>query len=104
MENEANDGLTPRTQKQTSVSLALLMTGLVLAVPAMAQPVTSVSAGYAHTLFVKSDGSLWVMGHNDWRQLGDGIQPPSACLSRSRTSSYRGDYARTAFSLAMLFK
>ena len=34
--------------------------------------VTAVAAGDGHSLFVKSDGSLWTMGRNDYGQLGDG--------------------------------
>ena len=37
-----------------------------------AQAVTQVSAGKYHTLFLKSDGGLWVMGWNVSGQLGDG--------------------------------
>jgi len=40
---------------------------------AFAQPVTKVAAGgNAHSLFLKSDGSLWAMGDNNYGQLGDG--------------------------------
>lgn len=36
--------------------------------------VTSIASGdYAyHSLFLKSDGSLWTMGYNNFGQLGDG--------------------------------
>ena len=34
--------------------------------------VVSVAAGYNHSLFVKSDGSLWAMGYNNNGQLGNG--------------------------------
>jgi alpha-tubulin suppressor-like RCC1 family protein len=37
-----------------------------------AQPVTQIAAGQYHSLFLKSDGSLWVMGWNMYGQLGDG--------------------------------
>jgi alpha-tubulin suppressor-like RCC1 family protein len=34
--------------------------------------VTKISAGYEHSLFLKSDGSLWAMGHDNYGQLGYG--------------------------------
>ena len=34
--------------------------------------VTAVAAGYLHSLFLTSDGSLWAMGDNSFGQLGDG--------------------------------
>lgn len=34
--------------------------------------VTEVAAGESHTLFIKTDGSLWAMGNNNYGQLGDG--------------------------------
>jgi alpha-tubulin suppressor-like RCC1 family protein len=42
--------------------------------------VTAVAAGWYHSLFIKSDGSLWATGDNEYGQLGDGttnnaIQP-----------------------------
>ena len=37
-----------------------------------AQPVTRIAAGGFHSLFLKSDGSLWGMGYNAYGQLGDG--------------------------------
>ena len=42
------------------------------AASAVAPTVTSVSAGYLHSAFVKSDGTLWTMGRNVSGQLGDG--------------------------------
>ena len=32
----------------------------------------TVASGYSHTLFTKTDGSLWVVGRNNYGQLGDG--------------------------------
>ena len=41
---------------------------------ALAQPTTvvSVNAGGSHSMYVKSDNTLWAMGSNDYGQLGDG--------------------------------
>ena len=38
----------------------------------MASNVTAIAAGAMHSLFLKSDGSLWAMGANYDGQLGDG--------------------------------
>src|SRR6185369_10211392 len=55
------------------LSVGLILTALVLpAFSGGAQPVTKISAGLAHSLFVRSDGSLWAMGLDISGQLGDG--------------------------------
>jgi alpha-tubulin suppressor-like RCC1 family protein len=51
-------------------SLALLLWQAV-AIQA-ATTVTNIAAGAFHSLFLKSDGSLWAMGWNYYGQLGDG--------------------------------
>jgi alpha-tubulin suppressor-like RCC1 family protein len=38
----------------------------------VASGVKTVGAGYTHSFFVKNDGSLWVMGFNNYGQLGNG--------------------------------
>jgi len=40
--------------------------------PMVAGNVTAIAAGYFHSLFLQSDGSLWGMGYNGYGQLGDG--------------------------------
>src|SRR5215472_13639449 len=49
--------------------------GLTPAGRVPAQTVTHISAGYAHSLFSKSDGSLWAMGDNTYGELGIGFAP-----------------------------
>ncbi|MGC9943360.1 MAG: hypothetical protein ABSE48_16150 [Verrucomicrobiota bacterium] len=39
----------------------------------VASNVTTISAGFDNSMFVKNDGSLWVMGDNDFGQLGEGF-------------------------------
>lgn len=38
--------------------------------------VVAIAVGYLHSLFLKSDGSLWAMGRNSDGQLGDGTTTP----------------------------
>ena len=59
---------TPQTLKIA----CLLCAAMLQAVTSGAQPVTTVAAGGEHSLFLKSDGSLWAMGDNEYGQLGDG--------------------------------
>ena len=40
--------------------------------------VTAISAGHAHTLALRSDGTVWAWGNNDWGQLGTGNTRGSA--------------------------
>ena len=35
---------------------------------------TAIAAGEYHTLAIKSDGTLWAWGNNDYGQLGDVLQ------------------------------
>src|ERR1035441_3123839 len=59
---------TPQTLK-----IACLLCVIVLqAVTSGGQTVAKVAAGSDHSLFLKSDGSLWAMGNNNFGQLGDG--------------------------------
>ena len=58
--------------KRNLIQICLLCAVLLQAVTSGAQPVTKVAAGGEHSLFLKSDGSLWAMGENAEGQLGDG--------------------------------
>jgi alpha-tubulin suppressor-like RCC1 family protein len=40
-----------------------------------APPVTHIAGGFYHSIFSKSDGSLWTMGDNGYGQLGIGFSP-----------------------------
>jgi alpha-tubulin suppressor-like RCC1 family protein len=53
----------------------------------VASNVTAIAAGYAHSLFLKSDGSLWAMGENDFGELGDGTYNPVFPLESNGTNS-----------------
>jgi len=44
------------------IQIELLFTVVLSAATTGAQPVTKISAGWSHSLFVKGNGSLWAMG------------------------------------------
>ena len=58
--------------KMNLIRICLLCAVLLQATTSGAQPVTKICGGEYHSLFLKSDGSLWVMGWNQSGQLGDG--------------------------------
>jgi alpha-tubulin suppressor-like RCC1 family protein len=80
----------------------ILKSGLVLllleAVPAQAATtVTNIAAGVGHSLFVKSDGSLWGMGRESYGQLGDGtfvntVKTPEQIVPSGVTAIAAGEY------------
>jgi alpha-tubulin suppressor-like RCC1 family protein len=61
----------------------------------VASNVTAIAAGYRHSLFLKSDGSLWGMGDNAYGQLGDGAcintNLPVEIMSNNVTAIAAGD-------------
>jgi hypothetical protein len=59
--------------KKGAVQICLLVAVLLQAFNSAAQPATTIATGGNHSLFLKSDGSLWAMGWNQLGQLGDGI-------------------------------
>ena len=50
--------------KGNLIPIWLLSAAMLQAVTSGAQPVTKIAAGVEHSLFLKSDGSLWAMGDN----------------------------------------
>ena len=58
--------------ERTIFKTCLLCAAVLQALTSGAQPVTKIAGGEYHSLFLKSDGSLWVMGWNQYGQLGDG--------------------------------
>ena len=68
--------------KQTLIQICLLYTVLLLQVATgEAQPAIKIDGSW-HSLFLKSDGSLWAMGDNGDGQLGDA--PTNSINSLSR--------------------
>jgi len=60
--------------------------GISHPVQIVASNVTAIAAGGEHSLFLKSDGSLWAMGYNGDGELGDGAYVNSARPERIVTS------------------
>ena len=74
--------------------------GLILLLPAVAAQaatVTKISAGVYHSIFVRTDGSLWGMGGDPHGQLGDGFSvtgtnAPGLIVSSNVTAISAGDF------------
>ena len=62
----------------------------------VASNVTAIAAGLGHSLFIKSDGSLWGMGWNRYGELGDGtyagIHQPKQIVASNVTAIAAGEY------------
>ncbi|HZF02508.1 MAG TPA: RCC1 domain-containing protein [Methylomirabilota bacterium] len=61
-----------------------------------ATTVTNISAGYYHSMFLKSNGSLWMMGYNLYGELGDGTfnqtNRPEQIISRAHLINRACDF------------
>jgi alpha-tubulin suppressor-like RCC1 family protein len=62
----------------------------------VASGVTAIAAGRGHSLFLRSDGSLWAIGDNGDGQLGDGTVDaqifPEKIVASGVTSIAAGEY------------
>jgi len=82
--------------KRNLIQIWLLCAVVLQTVTSGAQPVTKVAAGVYHSLFLKSDGSLWTMGWNNEGQLGDGTynqtNRPEQIVASNVTAITGGEY------------
>jgi alpha-tubulin suppressor-like RCC1 family protein len=87
--------------KRNLIQIWLLCAAMLQALTSGAQPVTKIACGDGHSLFLKSDGSLWAMGNNQYGQLGDGTYStnapygtncPEQIVARNVTAIAAGDY------------
>ena len=65
----------------------------------VASNVTAIAAGNIHSLFLKSNGSLWAMGDNTYGQLGDGTLQQHQPARADRGQQCHGDCRRIPHSL-----
>ena len=70
--SEAAQQRGPTSKWRNRIQIWLLCAAMLQALTSGAQPVTKIAGGWYHSLFLKSDGSLWGMGLNAWGQLGNG--------------------------------
>lgn len=63
--------------KKIFYSLAFLLTTTI---QSNAQCWQKITAGFGHTLAIKTDGTLWAWGLNNAGQLGDGTNNPSSIV------------------------
>jgi alpha-tubulin suppressor-like RCC1 family protein len=82
--------------KPNLACFTICLAALVQTVLSEAQPVIKMAGGEFFTLFLKSDGSLWTVGYNDWGQLGDGTynntDQPQMIVASNVTALAAGAY------------
>jgi alpha-tubulin suppressor-like RCC1 family protein len=83
------------------IQIGLLCAALAAAIPGEAQTVTNVAGRGLDSLFIKSDGSLWVMGQNLDGMLGDGTlnntNTPQQIVSNGVVAIAGGLFAHNLF-------
>jgi len=70
--------------RRNLIQFWLLCAALLQAASSEAQPVIQIAAREFHSLFLKSDGSLWAMGFNGDGELGDGTYTTNAPYGTNR--------------------
>ena|SRR5258708_843450 len=79
----------------TALVLLLLQAGATQA----ATTVTKIATGYEHSLFLKSDGSLWGMGRNTEGELGNGTRNNTNSFSTALTNAVSSGSAQRFYIL-----
>jgi alpha-tubulin suppressor-like RCC1 family protein len=89
--------LSPARRRHRAGLFCGLILLLLSAVAVQAATVTKISAGVFHSVFLKSDGSLWGMGGDPHGQLGNGFSvagtnAPGLIVTNNVTTISAGDY------------
>jgi alpha-tubulin suppressor-like RCC1 family protein len=95
------DGIKVEAMKASRnfIPIWLLFVLMLQVLTSGAQPVTKIAAGGHHSLFLKSDGSLWAMGDNTYSQLGDGTTDNVNCPEQIVASNVTAIAAGSEYSL-----
>ena len=93
------------TTKRNLIQLCLLGALMWPAFISSAQTVTKIAAGGYHSLFLKSDGSLWAMGLDYYGELGDGVIRPVSPYATNQPEMILGpNLSRTVTAIAAGFE
>ena len=81
--------------------VCFIMLCVILAVHAasLASATPQIACGYSHTIALKSDGTVWTWGRNEYGQLGDGTttdrNAPVQVSGLSEVIAIEGGYGHT---------